>query len=116
MQASIDSLDTSLQATLAPYLASARATPLPMLGPTPVTSATLPSRDTSTVHCSVPVHLSGARPSGPCRLCGAGRLKTSAVRTEEASQRLGLRPTASPLRRGPVACRAPPSSPTEAEG
>src|ERR1700683_3814671 len=53
MQASIDFLDTSLQATLAPYLASARATPLPMFGPTPVTSATLPSRDTSTVECSV---------------------------------------------------------------
>src|ERR1700730_7830344 len=49
MQASIDSLDTSLHATLAPYLASASATPLPMFGPTPVTSATLPSRDTSTV-------------------------------------------------------------------
>ena len=68
MQASIDSADTSLHATLAPYLASASATPLPMFGPTPVTSATLPSRDTSTVACSLSpdaAAVSGARPSGP---------------------------------------------------
>src|SRR5580704_17222706 len=47
MHASIDSFDTSLTATFAPYLASARATPLPMFGPAPVTSATLPSSETS---------------------------------------------------------------------
>jgi hypothetical protein len=34
---------------LAPYLASASATPLPMFGPQPVTSATLPSSEISTV-------------------------------------------------------------------
>src|SRR5690242_12794692 len=37
----------SLQATRAPYRASARAIPLPMLGPAPVTRATLPARDIS---------------------------------------------------------------------
>ncbi len=58
MQASIDSLETSLHATFAPYLASASATPLPMFGPTPVTSATLPSRDISTVACSLSRELS----------------------------------------------------------
>src|ERR1700722_2245601 len=47
MHASIDSFDTSLTATFAPYRASARATPLPMFGPAPVTSATLPSSETS---------------------------------------------------------------------
>src|SRR3989304_9067190 len=46
-QASAASALMSLQATLAPYFASARAMPLPMLGPAPVTMATLPSKDTS---------------------------------------------------------------------
>src|SRR5579863_9639827 len=45
--ASIESLETSLTATFAPYRASARAMPLPMFGPQPVTSATLPSSETS---------------------------------------------------------------------
>src|SRR5579863_9875369 len=47
MHASIDSFETSLTATFAPYRASARAMPLPMFGPHPVTSATLPSSETS---------------------------------------------------------------------
>ena len=50
MHASIDSLDTSFTATFAPYLDSARATPLPMFGPQPVTSATLPSSETSNAY------------------------------------------------------------------
>src|SRR5690348_409351 len=54
MQASIDSFDTSLTATFAPYLASASAMPLPMFGPHPVTSATLPSSEISTVSSSIP--------------------------------------------------------------
>src|SRR2546430_1159144 len=37
----------SLQATLAPYRDRASAMPLPMLGPVPVTSATLPAREPS---------------------------------------------------------------------
>src|SRR5215468_730117 len=41
------SAEMSLQATLAPYRASASAIPLPMFGPAPVTSATFPSSDTS---------------------------------------------------------------------
>src|SRR5215469_4928054 len=49
MQALIDASSRSLQATFAPYRASASAMPLPMFGPTPVTSATLPARETSTV-------------------------------------------------------------------
>src|ERR1700722_19944952 len=56
MHASIDSLDTSLTATFAPYLDSARATPLPMFGPQPVTRATLPSSETSNAY----LHLSRA--------------------------------------------------------
>jgi hypothetical protein len=39
----------SLHATRAPYRDSASAIPLPMFGPAPVTSATFPSSDISTV-------------------------------------------------------------------
>src|SRR5439155_2373732 len=46
-QASAASGRRSLQATLAPYRDRASAMPLPMLGPVPVTSATLPARETS---------------------------------------------------------------------
>src|SRR6202020_3686317 len=98
MQASIDSLDTSLHATLAPYLASASATPLPMFGPTPVTSATLPSRDTSTVERSVSSRShpwSSAVPSRPDPadyVAQAGR-KQSAGGTEDAGRGLGIPPT-----------------------
>src|SRR6266581_8968485 len=42
------SAERSLQATLAPYLASASAIPLPMFGPAPVTSATFPASEMST--------------------------------------------------------------------
>ena len=41
------SAERSLQATLAPYLASASAIPLPMFGPAPVTSATFPASEIS---------------------------------------------------------------------
>src|SRR5258708_23643997 len=45
--ASAASARMSLHATLAPYFESASAMPLPMLGPVPVTSATLPSSEIS---------------------------------------------------------------------
>src|SRR5262245_52557673 len=52
-QAAAASGSRSLHATRAPYLASASAMPLPMLGPAPVTSATRPSSDTSISALSV---------------------------------------------------------------
>jgi hypothetical protein len=78
MHASIDSLDTSLTATFAPYLASARAMPLPMFGPHPVTSATLPSSETSNAYRHLSLFLRPcckSRAGYPvrerrCRLCG----------------------------------------------
>src|SRR5215467_14504464 len=62
MHALIAASFTSLQATLAPYFARASAIPLPMLGPTPVTRATLPSSEISTVNAPF---LTG--PDGPGR-------------------------------------------------
>src|SRR5580698_9423692 len=91
MQASIDSFDTSLHATLAPYLASASATPLPMFGPTPVTSATLPSRDTSTVACSLLLRSAVPGRPGPADYVVARAAKQSARGTEDAGHRLGIR-------------------------
>src|SRR6202034_4251340 len=64
MHASIESLDTSLTATFAPYLDRARAMPLPMFGPQPVTSATLPSSETSNV-IPPPVISRGTTPRAP---------------------------------------------------
>src|ERR1700722_1801150 len=101
MQASIASADTSLHATLAPYLASASATPLPIFGPTPVTSATLPSRDTSTVARSLSwTRFPWTRPrsAGPGRLGPADYGVAQAARqpargTEDAGRRLGHPPT-----------------------
>src|SRR6266567_3620150 len=91
MHALIDSSLTSLHATLAPYLARASATPLPMFGPTPVTSATLPSRETSTD--TAPFLLGSAVSDGPdpadyvtvqvARQSGGG--------TEDGSRRWGIR-------------------------
>src|ERR1700691_5277576 len=101
MQASIDSLDTSLHATLAPYLASASATPLPMLGPTPVTSATLPSRDTSTVACSLPY--------GPADYVATRPARQSSGGTEDAGRTLGYPPNHGPGSRSQRFLSATPS-------
>src|ERR1700761_7942871 len=91
MHASIDSLDTSLTATFAPYLARARAMPLPMFGPQPVTSATLPSSETSTV---IPP-LRNRHHIGPPRAddLGVHAAPQSVHRTEVTSPGLGNVPT-----------------------
>src|SRR5215475_12526828 len=70
MQALIDASSTSLQATFAPYLASASAMPLPMLGPTPVTSATLPASETSTVTAPSTGPVLTRLPRRPSRMAG----------------------------------------------
>src|SRR5262252_3558758 len=81
---------TSLQATLAPYFARASAIPLPMLGPTPVTRATLPSSEISTVNAPFLTVRTG--PVGPCRLSGGLRGLTSELTrvTDEAQRWRGV--------------------------